>query len=209
MIDYLVILNSGGDTVEGLLDDELVLEIKHGSKAAMEVLVRRYYKTVYSYCARHIGNIATAEDLTHDIFLKVMKSLPNYDSRGSFINWLMTISVNVCRNYFATAYHKHEDGAVDVDGLQLLSNDNLDEHIDRCIEKQTIVRCLRRLPEAQREAILLRFYYDLKLTDIANITDVSLPTVKYRIKKATSKLKEWMEVYEDDDEKQPKIRIVK
>lgn len=195
--------------MDGITDEELVSEIKRGSKAAMEILVRRYYGKIYSYCVRHVGKITEAEDLTHDIFLKMMKSICQYKPRGGFSNWLMTIGVNTCRNYLASAYHRYESTADDVYELQLAQDDVLEESIDRQTEKAAIAKYLQMLPESQREAILLRFYCDLKLTDIAAVTSVSLPTVKYRIKKAACKLKEWMEAYQVDGERRTEIRIIK
>jgi RNA polymerase sigma-70 factor (ECF subfamily) len=195
--------------MDRLTDDELINEIQHGSKAAMEILVRRHYKMLYSYCLRHIGNSATAEDLTHDTFLKMMQSIVSYNPRGTFRNWLMTICVHICRNYLTAAYYRHEGSVVELETFTLPGEDSPEEQAERNEEKHQIAHYLRILPEPQREAILLRFFDDMKLTDIAEVTDVSLQTVKYRIRQATKKLKEWMEVDNDENRLRPYIRIVK
>ena len=74
-------------------DDELVEEILNGSKAAMDVLVRRHYKNIFSYVYRKTGNYHLAYDLTQEIFIKMMKSIKNYKQQGKFSSWLLKIAV--------------------------------------------------------------------------------------------------------------------
>ena len=89
-------------------DDELVEEILNGSKAAMDVLVRRHYKNIFSYVYRKTGNYHLAYDLTQEIFIKMMKSIKNYKQQGKFSSWLLKIAVNHCRDYYKSSDFRKE-----------------------------------------------------------------------------------------------------
>jgi len=83
---------------EGLLknlsDDEVIAEIKSGNKKAFDELYERYYKYVFRTCLKKLGNVQDAEDLTQDIFTKIIETLPNYESRGKFRGYVNVIIKN-------------------------------------------------------------------------------------------------------------------
>lgn len=75
-------------------------KIKMGDPDAWDILVHKYYDSVYFYCVRRCyGDCDIASDLTQDIFLKLVESLPRYRFIGKFQNYLYTMAVNTCNNY--------------------------------------------------------------------------------------------------------------
>lgn len=82
-----------------MTDEELVADILSGSRSAMDVLVRRYYKTVYAYVYRKTSDKQLSYDLTQEVFMKMLKSLSSFKNTGSFKNWLITVTVNHIRDY--------------------------------------------------------------------------------------------------------------
>lgn len=182
--------------LSGLMDDQLVAEIKGGSQAALEALVHRHYDGVYAYCARLLGNPTAAEDITQEVFLKLIKSIREYHARGLFRSWLMTIAVNACRSYLTSAPVRHGRDALDIETLTLEGDVNVQASVERRDEREFVLQCILSLPQVQREAVLLRFYGDCSLKEIAAITGSNLSTVKYRLRQANARLKKLLEVNE-------------
>ena len=73
------------------------------------------------------------------------------------------------------------------------SNVNVSEEILRQVDTQIIQQALDRLPDIQKEVVILRFYHDRKLKEIAAITGVGLPTAKSRLKQGLDKLKRYLD----------------
>ncbi len=89
-----------------LSDEELIEEILRGSQAAMEVLVKRHYKSVFAYVYRKTGDYHTAFDLTQEVFIKMLKALHHYNGVGKFTNWLFKIAHNSCLDHLRASQAK-------------------------------------------------------------------------------------------------------
>ena len=87
--------------VMDMIQDWMIInKIKMGDPDAWDILVHKYYDSVYFYCVRRCyGDCDIASDLTQDIFLKLVESLPRYRFIGKFQNYLYTMAVNTCNNY--------------------------------------------------------------------------------------------------------------
>ncbi len=168
-------------------DEELIAEFMRRSQAAMEVLVKRHYKTIYAFLYRKTGDYHISYDLTQEVFLRAVKSLPGYRPTGEFEHWLMKIAVNLSRDYFRSRTFSEENKSVEY------SEETLDSHISPIYESSAEYREVRdavlKLPEDQREAIVLYYYHGYKIREIAKITDTREATVKSRMHQAIGKLK--------------------
>ncbi|AVQ38349.1 TPA: RNA polymerase sigma factor [Clostridium botulinum] len=173
----------------GLSDEELVNEIISGNQSAMEVLVSRNYKLVYAFIYRNVGEYHTTLDLTQESFIKIMKNLKIFKShKGNFQCWILKIALNICKDYWKSAYVKHN--TVDDSSLeQVYEEENVINYLEKIEERQEIKKAMMLLPEEQREVVILRYYNDLKIRDIANITEIKESTVKSRLRLAIGKLK--------------------
>lgn len=168
----------------------LVKRIQGGDPEAFETLVRNYYQNIYQFCVRRCnGDTALAADLTQETFLKLIEHIQQYKLTGKFINFLLTIAVNTCNNYFK----KKSPDIIDMETLSAVQSDiNLSEEVLRQEDSKIIQQAIDRLPDMQKEVIILRFYHDRKLKEIAAITGVSLPTAKSRLKQGLDKLKRYL-----------------
>ncbi|CAH8705009.1 sigma-70 family RNA polymerase sigma factor [Paenibacillus thiaminolyticus] len=173
-----------------LTDEELIEEIRGGSQAAMEVLVKRHYSDVYSYLYRKIGNRHTAYDLTQEVFIKMMQSLGNYRDKGRFRHWLLKIAVNHCYDYYRSKQYRHRHAHTELEVDMPDENSNVWDLFHCHYQQEQAKQAVLSLPEKQRDAIILNFYHDMKIREIAVMTDTSESTIKYRIKAGISKLKQ-------------------
>ena len=148
--------------------------------------MRKHYQNIYSYCVRRTGNQVVAADLTQDIFLKLVKSIYDYRFSGKFINFLFTIAVNTCNDYYRRPRQSYQN----IDGLQI--DDDKPTPIENIIRDEQgmfIKKKIDELPDIQKDAIILYYYHGMKAKDIAKITGANLSTVKSRLKQGKDKLK--------------------
>ena len=166
-------------------------KIKMGDPDAWDILVHKYYDSVYFYCVRRCyGDCDIASDLTQDIFLKLVESLPRYRFIGKFQNYLYTMAVNTCNNYLKK---RHIEQIELTDNFTTDLDTSLIDEILHDERKETVQKALDLLPEIQREVVILRYYHDLKVKDIATITGVGVSPVQSRIYQGLRKLEKVLE----------------
>jgi RNA polymerase sigma factor (sigma-70 family) len=170
-------------------DDELIIEIRKGIQSAMEVLIKRHYKIVFAYIYRNLGEYHMAYDLTQETFVKMVKNLHSYSVRGNFQHWLLKIALNTCRDYYKSRAYQTTSKSNPLEEAQFENNTKIIDLIEQKLESNQIRNAIMELPSYQREAIILRFFHDLKIQKIAEITSSGEPAVKSRIIQGLSKLK--------------------
>lgn len=178
--------------VMDMIQDWIIInKIKMGDLDAWEILVHKYYDEMYFYCVRRCyGDCDLASDLAQDIFLKLVENLPRYRFTGKFHNYLYTMAVNTCNNHFKKKHIEHVELPDD------LASDSDTSLIDKILHderKEIVQKALDLLPYMQREAVILRYYHDLKVKDIAIITGVGVSTVQSRIYQGLRKLEKILE----------------
>jgi RNA polymerase sigma factor (sigma-70 family) len=186
-------------------DQELVEEILAGSQAAMEVLTRRYYKPIYAFVYRKVGDKETAYDLTQEIFIKVTQRIHSYSNKGKFSSWIYTIAVNHCRDYWKSTTYRHTTKQAELSDDIESQQKSIPYIFERKEMREQIKTAIEQLPDYQRDTLLLKYYHDMKISEIAEVTQTSVPTVKSRLKQGLGKLAKYFERGEDDErEKIPK-----
>nr|WP_225445998.1 sigma-70 family RNA polymerase sigma factor [Paenibacillus arenosi] len=156
----------------------------------MEVLVKRHYSLIYTYIYRKIGNHHTAYDLTQEVFIKMMQSLDKYRQQGKFEHWLLKIAVNHCLDYYRSKHYRHQQATGELDTNIADDNSNVWDLFQSQYQQEQARQAVLSLPNNQREAIILSYYHDLKIKEIADMTCTNESTVKSRIRAGLSKLKQ-------------------
>ncbi|NEY70984.1 RNA polymerase sigma factor [Bacillus mesophilus] len=169
-------------------DQQLTEEIKSGSEAAMEVLTRKYYKPIYAFVYRKVGNKDTAYDLTQEIFIKVIQRIPSYSQKGTFKSWLYTIAVNHCRDYWRSAPYQSSLKQSELPQSLESKERSVSYIFERKETREQVRGAIQSLPDYQKEALILKYYQDMKIKEIAEVTNSSIPTVKSRLKQGLGKL---------------------
>ena len=188
---YVVIVSGDRKEVrarmESTSDFLLVHRARAGDEEACERLVRKYYPSIYQYCLLHIYDTYEAEDLTQEVFVRAFASLERYREYGKVKNYLYTIAGNVVKNY----YKKKKD--ILLDELPEVETENREETVDIRLD---IEQAVRKLPEELREVAILSFFQELKQREIAELLQIKLSLVKYRIGRAKELLIKELEVEE-------------
>jgi RNA polymerase sigma factor (sigma-70 family) len=180
-------------------DYELVQEFVNGSQSGIEILIRRHKNRVFTYIMLMVKNEHLAEDIFQDTFIKVISSLKagKYKDNGKFLSWVIRISHNLVIDHFRKEKQmktvSNEDTVIDLFNNRKLSDKNVE---DRIIYDQvcTDIRALvDKLPEDQREVILLRHYGELSFKEIADQTGVSINTALGRMRYALINLRKMIQ----------------
>lgn len=182
------LLYIGGDKVS--TDEDLIKEIQNGNEYAMEVLIKRHYKLIFSFIYRNVGDYHTAYDITQNALIKLVKAINNYKDEGKFKNWLLRIASNACNDYFRSSSFIKNKSNVELDTNLIDKNSNVYEIMSRKFERQEIKNAIMTLPSFQRDALILKYYHELKIKDIAYITQSTESTVKSRLRQGIEKLKQ-------------------
>ncbi|MBH24242.1 MAG: RNA polymerase subunit sigma [Myxococcales bacterium] len=179
-----------------------------GRAEAFEVLLNRHERGIYNFILRSCGNPAKAEDMTQDVFLKVIRSAPKYKQTAKFTTWLYTIARNRCIDH-ARKHGKVRHVSLD----RSLSGDNQDDDrtflnnladadadagnvsVIRKDFRRRLKQALDALPEDQREVFILREVSGLKFREIAEVVGVGENTVKSRMRYALEALRGHMEEF--------------
>jgi RNA polymerase sigma-70 factor (ECF subfamily) len=181
-----------------LSDEELVEEIVHSQDSRLvEVLYERYADKVYRRCISFVKEASIAEDLTHDIFIKVYLNLGRFKQKSKFSTWLYSITYNFCVDYVRK---KQKDNVVDMEdkegeiaGRDIDTADDLDH-----IALDRLTELLEQLKPEDKLILLMKYRDDMSIKDIQIAFDISESAVKMRIKRAKEKLKSlYCEMYEE------------
>ena len=158
----------------------LLHRMRHGDDQAIEDFVRKYYPMILRYCHLHIQDTGYAEDLTQDTFVRFFRTLHHYQHYGKAANYLYVIAGNLCRDY----HRKQEEIPVEeLPEQPVYQMEDLDLRMD-------VHQALEQLPPELREVTILYFFQELKQKEIARILGISLPLVKYRIRRAKELLEQ-------------------
>ena len=168
-----------------------------GDTEAFDILVRKYYSVIYQFCYRRLnGDTDTAADITQDVFLKLLENIHTVRMLGKFQNYLLTIAANTCNNYFKKAKPTYTD----LNALDIIDDTN--DTLEKVIENENKIevrRALHSLPDYQKEVIILRFYHNLKIREIAKITKSNIPTVKSRLRQGLQKIERYLKDFKGGD----------
>ena len=150
----------------------------------IETIYTQYYSKVMGYIHSRIRSRADAEDLCSDVFEKVQRKLPDFDSaKASVSTWIFTITRNTVIDHYRRS---KPTGELD----ENLSDDTeLDEGLLNSETLSELAGALRALPEELRDIIVLRYYDGKPLTEVAEIMGLSYGAVKLRHQSALAKLR--------------------
>ncbi|PIE02337.1 MAG: RNA polymerase subunit sigma-24 [Acidobacteria bacterium] len=183
-------------TIDSLTDEEVVARIKAGEVDLFEILVHRYQNRLVNYIYRMINQKDTAMELCQEVFLKVFKSLKQYNPEYKFTTWIHRIASNATIDWIRKkklpTYSMESAVNEDTPTLehQLKSTAlNPQESLEMSQLKSRIMIAIDELPIIYKELILLRHINHLSYDDIAKAVDLPLGTVKNRIFRGREMLK--------------------
>jgi RNA polymerase sigma-70 factor (ECF subfamily) len=162
-------------------DEELMSAASKGDKKAFEEIYDRYQLRIKLFFRKALWNdTELAEDLSQELFIKVIKNLKKYDSGRSFKTWLYSMANNMCKNEYR---HREvrDRAAEELNQATIIKMHKGGNKHDKQIFKEELEKALDDLDYKKRTCFILRFKHDLSISEIAEIEECSEGTIKSRL----------------------------
>ena len=188
---------------------ECVRQAQAGDPAAITELIQSQQHYVYSIAMSVLHQPEDAADLTQEVFVRLLRVLPQYNGESRFTTWLYRMVVNLGRDelrrrgrqvpVFATGSPGDEET---VDPLDTVATDECWGDPARALSdselQAAIRRALTQIEPHYRIALTLFYFDDMKYTDIAEVLDLPLNTVKSHIRRGKERLASLLSEYRDE-----------
>jgi len=180
----------------------IVAELKAGSEDAYAWLIGEFHQPIYSLVHRIVADPADAADTTQEVFLKVFRGMKHFHGESSLKTWIYRIAVHEASNRRRWWFrHKaketsiepnQDDRGPDAVGMRDVLMDESESPFDVVVHEEIRERVeqeLRQISEPYRTTVILRDLEEMSYEEIAEITDVSLGTVKSRLTRGREALR--------------------
>lgn len=172
-------------------DRELIRRVQGGQKQYLNEIAEKYYDDIYYFCSYQTGSREDAYDLAQETFLRFIRYVDRYQCRN-LKGYLLTIAMNLCRNYTRDSGNARvlpepyepeqgDRGEEEARGSYGMEYENRENSL-------LLEAALHRLPDIQREAVLLHYFYGYKNREISRMTGASYSAVKSRVRQGLEKL---------------------
>lgn len=187
----------------GAEEQSLVRELKAGSETAFSHLIAQYSRPVYSLIARSLRDPADAADVTQEVFVKVFRNIHSFNGEASLRTWIYRIAVHEASNQRRWwSRHKKQEMTLDDtrendEGESFSLADMLAtgdaspfDNVARAQLRERVEAALHKIPEVFRTAVVLREIEGFAYEEIAEILQTNVGTVKSRLMRGRSALRE-------------------
>ena len=173
-------------------EEQLIRRAQQGDNGAFEELLLLHQKKVYNLCLRMSANPDDALDLSQEAFLRVWRSLGQYQFEASFSTWLFRLTSNICIDFLRRKKRRQETSLTESyddsdEGAELAVPDAQPGPEQQAMTNETkieLARAMEQLSPEHREILQLRVIEDLQYEQIADILGVRVGTVKSRLARA-------------------------
>ncbi len=186
-------------------DEELILEFQqNNTMRAFEILVQRYKNPLTNFVFRFLGDYEACTDVVQDTMIKVFRYKDSYSSVAKFSTWIYTIAGNLARTEYQrrrrrkifsiNSYGTDEQETFDIPDERYRP----DVMTDSGIKDEIIQKALLKISPVYREMVILRDIQELSYEEIAEITGITVGTVKSRINRGRAQLQKLLkDIYEE------------
>jgi RNA polymerase sigma-70 factor (ECF subfamily) len=193
----------------GRSDEELMLSYRGGDEAAFEMLYRRHEKPLLNFFYRIVMNAVEAENLCQETFFRIVRAKKKYEATAKFKTWLFQIALNLCRDRLRRMKHRshislnaqassQNDGDIELQELISDPSSDLEKQMETEELGALVQGAITSLPEDEHFVVVLKEYQGTKFSEIANIMNCPIGTVKSLNHRAHKKLRKILAKYIGD-----------
>lgn len=198
-------MKTKGSVIHSDDDVRLIESFKKGDKEAFDLLVEKYMDRMFRLCYRFLGDYEDAKDCAQDVFIKAYNALEGFRGKSSFYTWLYRVAVNTCKNKLGSIEYRFfkkkvpinqgagDEGNGDSVNLQADGKHTPASIFEQREREQIIQSAIDALPPRQKIVIVLCDVEGFKYEEIAQITALSVGTVKSRVFRARRTLRKKLE----------------
>lgn len=179
---------------QGFAEERLWLEqASHGDKDAFGRLIEAYQTPVFNLAYRMLGNGDEAEQAAQEAFVRAWTRLDSYDPSHKFSTWLLSITSNYCIDQI----RKRRTQLLSIEGplpahpaLMSEKSSGPEAQVVESEQQETVQSLLETLPADYRQAVVLRYWYDMSYDEIAEVMETTVSAIKSRLFRARRQLAE-------------------
>jgi RNA polymerase sigma-70 factor, ECF subfamily len=175
-------------------DDELMKRAAGGDSVAFAALVRRHHERLRAFCSRWCGSAGAGDDVAQDCFVELWRRRAQYVPQGKFKQYLFQIAANRCKNQRRAQGRELGVNMAASHEPPTRDSDPSSEPLVLRDRQRRMQLGLSRLPEPQREAVLLRYSAELDYAQIATLLEAPEATVRSRVFLGLTKLRRLLRV---------------
>jgi RNA polymerase sigma-70 factor (ECF subfamily) len=190
-------------------DEELMLNYREGDEPAFEMLYRKYERPVLDFIYRMVMGVDEAENLCQETFFRVVRARKNYQVTATFKTWLFQIALNLCRDRqrrmkhrsnlsFSAPVRAQNDRNAELQDVLADPSPDLVGRVETAELGALVQRAVAALPEAEHLVVVLKEYQGLEFSEIAEIMDCPVGTLKSLNHRAHEKLRKTLAKYLGD-----------
>jgi RNA polymerase sigma-70 factor (ECF subfamily) len=201
---FLVTLSaSAGSILVGTINEvkqlndleALPITLTRSREATLRWLMQQYGEKVYHLLCLTVKNHAVAEDITQEVFIKAYRALDSFRGEGDIKHWLFKIAMNEAKKHFRSWSFRHIWTVVDERLGSMLdqdAKDSVEEEVENRLHREDIFQVVMSLAPKYRQVVILHYYEDLTIKEIAHILGVSQEVVRARLSRARKQLRKIM-----------------
>lgn len=175
-----------------LTDKKLIQLCLDGNNRALEILISRHLKLIYSYVYKNVGSVSDAEDITQEVFIRVWKNLKKFDQKKSFRPWIFQIaknrSVDFLRRKKTIPFSRFENEKGQNSLIASIAAAPLNL-IEKISDRRVLSTAMQGLTDKEYKVINMRHDEGLSFKEIAQVFQESINTVKSRYRRTLGTLR--------------------
>lgn len=138
-----------------------------------------YKETIYSIAYTYMKNVNDSDDIVQDVFMKYLNSNEKFKTLDNEKFWLIRVTINTCKSYLKKSWKQKVE--LDESKIDIVSKKE---------ENSYLFDIVYSLPHKYKEIIVLKYYEDFSINEIAKILNISISAVKKRLERARNMIKE-------------------
>lgn len=170
-----------------MYDHDLYESLERDRERGLAEIIRRYQDTVYSVAYSYAGDAFTAEDIMQTVLIKVYSKIDSFKWSSKLSTWIYRITLNACHDYARKKKNKKDVFSVIDDSLAAP-----ERSVESEAMREEIRLAVKRLPDAYRDVVVLRYAEGKSCKEIAEILSCSPAAVDVRLFRARTALKEYL-----------------
>jgi RNA polymerase sigma-70 factor (ECF subfamily) len=172
------------------VDEILIEKTLAGSLECYDVLMQRYQKDVFAVARGYTRSVDDTLDICQNVFLKAYRKLDTFAGRSNFKTWLITIAKREALNWLRARSRKAPANVVDLETVQLPAGIDQETDLLETERRQQVVDGLHVLNQRSRLAVILRYFRDMSIGEIAVILGCSEGVTRNLLFRSVRKLRE-------------------
>jgi RNA polymerase sigma-70 factor (ECF subfamily) len=174
-----------------MTDEQAMQSVKAGDLDKAAILFERYKSRLFNFFLKFCGDEAQSQDMTQNTFYRLLKYRQSFNEENPFKAWIYQIARNILKD----SYKENQTKMIDLKSARM-KHDTESEPMVRSEREQLLHNALKKLPDDQREILILSRFEELKYEEIGQILGISVANVKVKAHRAIQKLREIVMSYE-------------